>query len=70
MKKQFVKPEIKGVRLRENILAGSGQQVAGCGAVCEFNCPEVNSNPIPGCPTKCQPNIHTDYSASRSRMSF
>ena len=23
MKKQFVKPEIKGIRLRENILAGS-----------------------------------------------
>ena len=24
MKKQFVKPEIKGIRLRSNILAGSG----------------------------------------------
>ena len=24
MKKNFVKPEIKGIRLRENILAGSG----------------------------------------------
>lgn len=44
MKKQFVKPEIKGIRLRENILAGSGEQYAGCRRLtieCDGNCTKV-----------------------------
>jgi hypothetical protein len=49
MKKQFVKPEIKGIRLRSNILAGSGVACAAdtgclkhvdptCTAHCYYNC--------------------------------
>ncbi|MBR6198149.1 MAG: hypothetical protein IKQ72_11180 [Bacteroidaceae bacterium] len=51
MKKEFVKPEIKSLRLRENILAGSGgsaagggtgclkHQDSGCTQHCYYNCP-------------------------------
>lgn len=64
MKKQFIKPEIKGVRLRENILAGSGQDVA------KLHCiPEAIA-----CPTNLQcggQNIaETPKPAARERLSF
>lgn len=36
MKKQFVKPEIKGIRLRENILAGSGGGNSSSGGSVDF----------------------------------
>ena len=61
MKKQFVKPEIKGIRLRENILAGSGSNI-----VCNFYDP----NPEVACNAVCTYNNPNSGAASRRRMSF
>ena len=68
MKRAFVKPEIKSLRLRENILAASGgsaagggtgclkHQDSGCTAHCYYNCQTEQSHHDSGgsCTGHCQ----------------
>ena len=52
MKKQFVKPEIKGIRLRSRILAGSGTSSSGASCSSDYGC--LKNQGTSGCYYKCE----------------